>query len=67
MFYVVAKCNADRAVLVGGQESGRTNTLLPVGEGFHIVRVDDPTAAPPEANVTGGTAVSPTIVEFTVS
>jgi len=66
MGYITAKCNADLAVLIGGREAGRTNTLLPVGPGFHVVSVDDPRAVPREARVTGGTAVSPTVVAFTV-
>jgi len=67
MLYITAKYSADRAVFIGGQKAGRTNKLLPVEPGFHVVSIDDPRAIPHEAKVTGGTAVDPTIVEFTAS
>jgi len=42
MEYIIVKFKDDRAVIIDGELQGRTNVILEVEEGTHIIRIQSP-------------------------
>ncbi len=59
--------DVDRGVLIDGQSSGRTNSVLMVEQGHHEVRLDDPSGYSPavlEVDVRNTMPNMPQVVSF---
>jgi len=44
MEYVIVKFEDDRALIIDGEPQGRTNVILELEEGTHIIKIQEPPA-----------------------
>jgi hypothetical protein len=67
MEHVIIKYPGSRTVLIDGEETGKTNTILRVEEGTHTFRLDGPKDFKPSfrrVKVTGTSPINPREITF---
>lgn len=65
--FVIVKFKRKRTVYVDGEDGGKTNEVLQVGEGVHTFRLGDPQNYTPKwrrPTVTGTNPIAPMEVRF---